>query len=96
MSPIKYSKLSPEKYKKKGIQDDHYIHIETGKFKGVDFVFRNIVFPAGFDDQDRPIVKFEYDIFYSPKQKVIKKEFDAAVAEILNIELIELIDEIHE
>jgi len=83
----------PKKYVKKGLKEDHYLRIDSGPFKGIEFVFTHIAIHED-PEADRGKVVFGYDIFGSPNRKRVNpKRFHETLANILNQILLKLADE---
>ena len=91
-----YSVHGPEKHQAKGITTNFYIRIDEGQFKDVEFTYTKVQ-NKGIDDADDTYhLTFDYDVLYSPPRlpKVIQKDFEAVLWEILREILVQTADAI--
>lgn len=85
----KYSVHPSKKHKKKLTSDqDHYYRIDSGRYKGVEFVYGDIRIETKKDAE--AIITFDFDVLYSPLKKVKAEAFTEVLKEILDIELLKL------
>ena len=86
----KYSIHGPEKHEAKGIPTNFYVRIDEGPFKGVEYSYTTIQ-NKGVDEDDNYHLTFDYVVLYSPPHltKVIKKDFDEVLFNILTVILYE-------
>ena len=88
----KYSVHPSKKHKKKLTPDqDHYYRIDSGRYKGVEFVYGDIRIETKKDAE--AIITFDFDVLYSPLKKVKAELFTVCLKEILDTELLKLSEE---
>lgn len=92
---IKYSVQPADKHKAKGITTNFFIRIEEGPFNKVEYTYTKVEH-RGLDKDDNMKIRFEYDVLYSPIEKVVQADFEAVLWEILKEILIESADAIKE
>lgn len=80
-----------KKHVKAGLTQDYYYRIDSGRYKGVEFVYGDIRIETKKDAE--ATVTFDFDILYSPLKRVKPEPFFEVLKEILNIELLKISEE---
>jgi hypothetical protein len=83
----KYTVCTTKKHKKK-TTSDHFYRIDSGRYKGVEYVYGDVRVQTHKDAA--ATITFDFDVLYSPLKKVKAEAFTEVLKEILDIELLKL------
>jgi hypothetical protein len=88
----KYSMHPPKKYLRKGLKEDHFLRIDSGTYKGTEFVFGDVSF-RGQREDGRALISFTYDVFKCNKKRVKKQSFESVLKDILDQIMMKMADD---